>query len=74
MGRPDGKRPVRSPRQRRDNNIKMDIQEVGRGGMDCIDLAGSCGCGNEPLGSIKCGEFSRLAVNISGMTLLRLVS
>jgi hypothetical protein len=34
------------------------------GGMDWIDQAqdrgrwrGTCGCGNEPLGSIKCGEF-----------------
>ena len=36
------------------------------GGMDWIDvrvckdrdkLAGCCECGNEPLGSIKCGEF-----------------
>jgi len=32
------------------------------GGMDWIDLsqdrvAGTCECGNEPLGSIKCGEF-----------------
>jgi hypothetical protein len=35
----------------------MDLQEVGRGGMDWVDLAGSCGYGNEPLASIKCGEF-----------------
>jgi hypothetical protein len=41
----------------------MDLQEVGYGGMDWIGLAqdrqvtGSCECGNETLGSIKCGEF-----------------
>ena len=41
----------------------MDLQEVGRGGMDWIDLAEekdrrrARGCGNETLGSIKCGEF-----------------
>jgi len=36
----------------------------GSGGMDWIDLvqergqvAGSCECGNEPSGSIKCGKF-----------------
>jgi hypothetical protein len=42
----------------------MDLEEVGWGGMDWIDLAqdkrqmaGCCECGNEPSGSIKCGEF-----------------
>ena len=38
----------------------MDLQEVGCGDMDWIDLgqlAGTCECGNEPLGSIKCREF-----------------
>jgi len=37
----------------------MDLQEVGLGGMDWIELArvtGTCEYGNEPLGSIKCGE------------------
>ena len=38
-GKRDGKRqPVRH-RRRWDNNIKMDFQEVGCGGMDCIKLA-----------------------------------
>jgi len=27
------------PRHSWENNIKMDLQEVGCGGMDCIDLA-----------------------------------
>jgi hypothetical protein len=27
------------------------------GGMDWIELAGTCNCGNEPSGSIKFGEF-----------------
>jgi len=38
----------------------MGLQEVGCGGMDRIDLAqdrDTCECGNEPSGSIKCGEF-----------------
>jgi hypothetical protein len=30
---------------------------VGCSGMDWIQLAGTCKCGNEPSGSIKCGEF-----------------
>jgi hypothetical protein len=41
----------------------MDLKEVGCGVMDWIGLAqdrnmaGSCGCGNKHLGSIKCGKF-----------------
>jgi hypothetical protein len=35
----------------------MDIQEVGCGGMDWIDLAQDMECGNETSGSIKCGEI-----------------
>jgi hypothetical protein len=37
--RPDGKRPLGRPRHRWDDNIKMDFEEVGWGGMDWIDLA-----------------------------------
>ena len=42
-----------------EDNIKMDLQEVGCGGTDWIELAqvGSCEHGNEHSGSIKCGEF-----------------
>jgi len=39
VGKPEGKRPLRRPRRRWEDNIKMDLQEVGRGGMDWIDLA-----------------------------------
>jgi len=39
VGKPEGKRPLRRPRRRWEDNIKMDIQEVGCGGMDWIDLA-----------------------------------
>ena len=38
-GKPEGKRPLGRPRCRWENNIKMDIQEVGCGGMDWIELA-----------------------------------
>jgi hypothetical protein len=35
MGRPDGRRPLRRPRLRWDDNIKMDLQDVGWGhGLD----------------------------------------
>jgi hypothetical protein len=59
VGKPEGKRPLARPR-RWDDNIKVDLQEMGCGCMDWIELievAGTCECGNEPLGSIKCGEF-----------------
>ena len=37
--KPEGKRPLGRPRHRWDNNIKMDLQEVGCGGMDWTELA-----------------------------------
>ena len=39
LGKPEGKRPLGRPRCRREDNIRMDIQEVGCGGMEWIDLA-----------------------------------
>ena len=39
MGKPGDKRPLGIPRHRWCDNIKMDLQEVGCGGMDWIDLA-----------------------------------
>ena len=39
VGKPEGKRPLAGPRRRWEDNIKMDLQEVGCGGMDWIDLA-----------------------------------
>jgi hypothetical protein len=39
VGRPEGKTPLGRPRHRWEDNIKMDLQEVGQGGMDWIDLA-----------------------------------
>jgi len=39
VGKPEGKRPLRRPRRRWEDNIKMDLQVVGRGGMDWIELA-----------------------------------
>jgi hypothetical protein len=64
FGRPEGKRPLGRPRRRRQDNIKMDLREIGFGGcgLDSLcsvygQVAGSCEHGNEPSGSIKCGEF-----------------
>ena len=38
VGKPEGKRPLRRPRHRWEDNIKMDLQEVGRG-EDWMELA-----------------------------------
>jgi len=39
VGKPEGKRPLGRPRHRWEDNIKMDLQKVGCGGMDWIELA-----------------------------------
>jgi len=39
VGKPEGKRPLWRPRRRWEDNIKMDLQEVGCGFMDWIELA-----------------------------------
>jgi hypothetical protein len=66
VGKPEGNRPLGRPRRRWENNIKMDLQKwdvkvwtgsswfrIGTGG-------GTCYCGIESSGSIKCGEFDYL--------------
>jgi hypothetical protein len=39
VGKPERKRPLGRPRCRWEDNIKMDLQEVGYEGMDLIDVA-----------------------------------
>jgi hypothetical protein len=39
VGKPEGRRPLERPRRRWEDNIKMDLREVGCGGVDWIDLA-----------------------------------
>ena len=38
VGKQEGKRPLGRPRRRWENNIKMDLQEVGCGCVDWIEL------------------------------------
>jgi hypothetical protein len=38
VGKPEGKRPLGRPRRRWEHDIKMDLLEVGCGGMDWIGL------------------------------------
>jgi hypothetical protein len=65
VGKPEGRGQLGRPRRKwEEDNIKMDLQKVGCGIIDWIELtqdreslASSCECGNEPSGSIKWGEF-----------------
>jgi hypothetical protein len=38
VGKTDGKKPLGRPRHRWEDNIKMDLQKVGCGGVDWIEL------------------------------------
>jgi hypothetical protein len=63
VGKPEEKRPPWRPRHRWEDNIKMDLQEVGCGvwiGLRWLKIEtceGTCECCNEPSGFIKCGAF-----------------
>jgi hypothetical protein len=61
VGKPEGRRPLRRPRHRWEDNIKIYLRKIGFGGMDWIHLAqdrvGSFGHGDKPLDFIKRGEF-----------------
>jgi hypothetical protein len=53
VGKPEGKRPLGKPRRRWEDNIQMDLQEIGCGGTDWVELAQDrdrwpCECCNEP--------------------------
>ena len=62
MGRPEGKRPLGRPRRRwEDDNGSSGSGMWGygldRAGLGYGQVAATCECGNEPSGSVKCGEF-----------------
>ena len=64
VGKPEHERPLGRTRHRWEDNITLDLQEVGCGGMEWFGLAqdrdrwrGTCECSNEPSGSIQCGKF-----------------
>jgi len=58
--KPEVKRSLGRPTHRWEDDIKMDLQEVGWKGMTCTNTtqaASSCKCGHELLGSIRYREF-----------------
>jgi hypothetical protein len=80
--KPEGKRPLGRPRCKWEDNIKMDLQEVGRGRGDWMELAQdrvrwrALGGYSEGLsGSINAGNFlTSLLVSFSRRTVLHGVS
>jgi hypothetical protein len=55
--KPNGKRLLRRFRRRWEDNIKLELREIRRLGMDWCSVAGSCEYGNELTGSICRGQF-----------------
>jgi hypothetical protein len=59
VGNPEGKRPLGGPRRRYEDNVKMDLREIGIDVANWFQLAqdrvhgGFCEHGNEPSGSIR---------------------
>jgi hypothetical protein len=58
VGKPEGKSPLGRSRRRWEDVIRLDLREIGLGGVDWIRLsqdrdrvAGCCECGDEPSGS-----------------------
>jgi hypothetical protein len=39
VGKPEGKRPLDRPRRRWENGVKVDLREIGWGGVEWINLA-----------------------------------
>jgi hypothetical protein len=63
VGKPEGKRPLGDPGVDGRIILRWIFRKwvvgyrLNRAGLGLGQLAGTCECGNEPSGSIKCGEF-----------------
>ena len=53
VGKPEGKRPLGRPIRRWKDNIKMDLQEVGRGRGDWMELAQDRDCWRALVGTVR---------------------
>jgi hypothetical protein len=57
VGKTEGRRPLGRPRRRWEDGVRMDLREIGLGGVDWIRLAQdrdwwrAVECGDEPSGS-----------------------
>ena len=63
VGKLEGRRPLGKPKRRWEDNIKMDLQEMGGGCGDWMELAqdrqvaGTCEYGDKHSGSKNAGNF-----------------
>jgi hypothetical protein len=57
VGKPEGKRPLGRPRHRWEDNIKMDLQEVGGGRGGWMELPQDRARWRPHVGSINAGKF-----------------
>ena len=63
VGKPEGRRPLLRPTRRWEDNVRWIAGSgmwgcgLDRAGSGQGQVAGTCECGNEPSGSMKCGEF-----------------
>jgi hypothetical protein len=53
VGKPEAKRPLERPRRRWEDNIKMDLQEVGGNRRDWIELAQDRDRWQDLLGTVR---------------------
>ena len=53
VGKPEGKSPLWRPRRRREDNIKMDLQEVGGGRGNWMELAQDRGRWRALVGTVR---------------------
>jgi hypothetical protein len=84
VGKPEGKRPLGRPRRRWEDNIKMDLREVGGGRGDWMELAQDRDGWRTLVSTVKnfrvpykCGEFleyMQRLVSLSRRSLLHGVS
>jgi hypothetical protein len=75
VGKAEVKRPLRRPRRRWVDNIKMDLREIEWNGVEWIHMAqdrdqwgGSCEHIIEPSGSMKCWERLEWLRNWQGLS------
>jgi hypothetical protein len=71
VGKPEGKRPLGRPRRRWEDGIRMDLGEIGLGGVDWIRLSQDrerwpavVECDDEPSGSCATELVSTLSSSI----------
>ena len=53
VGKPEGKRPLERPRHRWEDNVKMDLQEVGGGSGDWMELVQDRGSWRALVGTVR---------------------